>query len=37
MKSGPQLLVIDQGVKPSMAPDQADEDLYTATLWSKID
>lgn len=33
VKRGPLLLVIDHRVKPSAVPDQAAEDLYTATLW----
>ena len=33
VKAGPQLLVIDHRVTPSATPDQANEDLYTATLW----
>jgi uncharacterized GH25 family protein len=33
VKSGSHLLVIDYRVTPSATPDQANEDLYTATLW----
>ena len=33
VKPGPHLLVIDYRVAPSATPDQANEDLYTATLW----
>jgi uncharacterized GH25 family protein len=36
VNSGPHLLVIDHTVSPSAAPDQANEDLYTATLWVTI-
>jgi nickel transport protein len=34
--SGPHLLVIDHTVKPSATPDQADSDLFTATLWFNV-
>ncbi|MBV9566273.1 MAG: DUF4198 domain-containing protein [Bradyrhizobium sp.] len=33
VQGGPHLLVIDHRVSPSAAPDQANADLYTATLW----
>lgn len=36
VKSGPHLLVIDYRVSPSATPDQANEDLYTATLWFSV-
>jgi nickel transport protein len=36
VKSGPHLLVIDYRVVPSATPDQANTDLYTATLWFTV-
>jgi nickel transport protein len=36
VKAGPHLLVIDHTVKPSANPDQANSDLFTATLWFNI-
>ena len=36
LKSGPHLLVIDHRVSPSATPDQANADLYTATLWFSV-
>jgi nickel transport protein len=36
VKSGPHLLVIDHRVAPSATPDQANADLYTATLWFTV-
>jgi uncharacterized GH25 family protein len=36
VQSGPHLLVIDHRVMPSATPDQANEDLYTATLWFSV-
>ncbi|WP_163363670.1 DUF4198 domain-containing protein, partial [Enterobacter cloacae] len=33
VKAGPHLLVIDHKVTPSASPDQANADLYNATLW----
>lgn len=33
VEAGPQLLVIDHRVTPSATPDQADADLFNATLW----
>ena len=34
--AGPQLLVIDHRVMPSATPDQANADLFNATLWFTI-
>lgn len=36
VKSGPLLLVIDHKVTPSKTADQANSDLYTATLWFTV-
>jgi nickel transport protein len=36
VKSGPHLLVIDHRVTPSATPDQANTDLFAATLWFSI-
>jgi uncharacterized GH25 family protein len=36
VQSGAHLLVIDYTVTPSAVPEQANEDLYTATLWFKV-
>lgn len=36
VKAGPHLLVIDHKVTPSASPDQANEDLYNATLWFSV-
>jgi nickel transport protein len=36
VKPGPHLLVIDHRVAPSATPDQANSDLYTATLWFSV-
>jgi acetyl esterase/lipase len=33
VKAGAHLLVIDYRVTPSATPEQANTDLYTATLW----
>ena len=33
---GPQLLVIDHRVVPSATPDQANADLFNATLWFSV-
>lgn len=33
VKAGPHLLVIDHRVSPSATPDQANADLFNATLW----
>lgn len=35
-KFGPHLLVIDHRVEPSRTPDQANADLYVATLWFNV-
>lgn len=32
-KAGPQLLVIDYKLTPSLTPDQANADMFNATLW----
>ncbi len=37
LKTGASLLVIDHKVTPSTTPDQADADLYNATLWFSIE
>ena len=36
VKAGPHLLVIDHKVTPSASPDQANADLYNATLWFNV-
>jgi nickel transport protein len=36
VQAGAHLLVIDYKVTPSAVPEQANEDLYTATLWFKV-
>ena len=36
VKAGAHLLVIDYRVSPSAVPDQANADLYTATLWFMV-
>jgi nickel transport protein len=36
VKAGAHLLVIDYRISPSATPDQANEDLYTATLWFMV-
>lgn len=35
VKSGATLLVVDHRAAPSLAPDQADADLFNATIWFK--
>lgn len=37
VKTGPYLLVIDHRVSPSATPDQANADMYNATLWFTVD
>lgn len=34
--AGPQLLVVDHRVSPSATPDQANVDLFNATLWFEV-
>ena len=36
VRTGPHLLVIDHKVTPSASPDQANADLYNATLWFSV-
>jgi nickel transport protein len=36
VQAGPHLLVIDHTVKPSVIADQANSDLYNATLWFSV-
>ena len=36
VKTGPHLLVIDHRVSPSATPDQANADLFNATLWFSV-
>jgi uncharacterized GH25 family protein len=33
VKAGPHLLVVDHRVTPSATPDEANADLFNATLW----
>jgi hypothetical protein len=35
VKAGPHLLGVDHRVTPSATPDQANTDLFNATLWFK--
>ena len=36
VKTGAHLIVVDHRVSPSQTPDQADTDLYNATLWFRV-
>jgi nickel transport protein len=36
VNSGPHLMVIDHKVAPSATPDQANTDLFNATLWFSV-
>lgn len=36
VRAGPHLLVIDHRVSPSTTPDQANADLFNATLWFSV-
>ena len=36
LKAGPRLLVIDYKATPSRSPNQANSDMFNATLWFSI-
>jgi uncharacterized GH25 family protein len=36
VNAGPTLLVVDHRVSPSLTPDQADADIFNATLWMMV-